>query len=323
MLSIALAADTNFFPGLHLAMASILRHTSADKIHFHVLDGGLSHGDRAKIEELVVAEKGKAALEFHTVDTSLFKGFHQMYGNTLTYARLLLPNILPGLDEVIYCDSDAYYGADLSELGAIPLDGKSAAVVRDPLVKTLGNDCTWLPRSSREHDAPYFNAGVMKINLCYWRERGISGKAMEMAGIDPHKYQYWDQSILNLVLLNTTQWVPAKFNYIVFPEGSIDSGSEECEGKNLHYISTAKPWNRHSRRKTFRYWRACYLREFSKRPPLVFSARYWGMFFWGEIIVASPLKNPVCGFLLKTGVYRLLPSVTETKLLKHLGKGDQ
>ena len=242
-----------------------------------------------------------------------------MHGNTLTYARLLLPSLLPDLDEILYCDADVLYGADLAGFWEIPLQGKSTAVVHDPLVKILGNDCDWIPDSSPEFLAPYFNAGVLKINLAYWRTHQISEKALAMGKSNPEKYQFWDQSILNILLQNSVVWAPPQFNCMISPEGQIDAGTEPCEGKNLHFISTTKPWARYSTRRSFRYWRTQHKELLSSSSIQTTSIRYWAAFIWGEWILKSPLKIPICRFILRIRLYRLLPSVTESKLRSHLG----
>ena len=319
MIPIALAADAKFFPGLLMAVYSIARHTESSPVAFHVIDGGIHAHQRRELTEFVASRRPDCRIVFHEIDASIFEGFWLMDGSSTVYARLLLPRLLPDFDEVIYGDVDIYFGVDLSELWAVRLSGCSAAVVRDRLQWILGNACPWIEQASPDFTAPYFSSGLMKLNLAYWREHHVTETALEMARRDPGKYRFYDQCILNLILKNTVHWIAPRFNFQLFASDAIESGDEDCEGKNLHYINKSKPWLAYSRRKSYRFWRKRYRQLISRWPSYMMTSRYWARYFWVDWIVMGSLIKPVCRLLLATKLHHVLPDLNEDKLRGHLG----
>jgi lipopolysaccharide biosynthesis glycosyltransferase len=316
-IEIAFACDSNYFAALALALTSVLAHTTNRAgIHLHILDGGLKDAHRTVLMRKVVQWRGTVSLTFHPLNLDQFHGVRLLAGSVLTYARLLLPAMFPELNQILYLDVDVHYGADLDELWELPLETAGVAAVADSTTPTLGGDCPWIAPGSAEALQPYFNAGIIKINLAHWRTHSVGVEGLRIAQSEPQNCRSWDQTILNFLLKDAVQWVPLKFNTAA---PSVESAPPECfAGKNLHYITNRKPWLQHSPRPTFKYWRSNYSSLVSRWPAYMLQARYWGNALWREVIVGSSLHGPMCRVLLKTRAYYLIPGMTAPRIQEQL-----
>lgn len=320
-MQIALASDTNYFHGLAVALSSVLMHTTGlERAAFHVLDGGLKTAQRRHLERMVRHRGESLTVTFHPLELERFRGVHLLQGSAVTYARLLLPELLEGVNEVLYLDADVYYGADLRILWECDLAGAAVAAARDSVVQVLGRDGPWLTPGSPDAERPYFNAGVIKIDLDYWRRHDVGGIALAIAQAEPEKCRYWDQTILNHLLKDSVTWVPGYLNLQICDGNSVDWGQEQCENRNLHYIHQPKPWTRHSRRKSFRYWRAGYAAGVSRWPRYMLDYRYWAMYVWSDHLLGTRAFVPICRILLASELYRLIPGITAAKLRNHVNR---
>jgi lipopolysaccharide biosynthesis glycosyltransferase len=257
-------------------------------------------------------------LHFHALNADLFEGVKLLQGSPLTYARLLLPELFPELDEIIYADADIWYGADLRPLWNTDLTGRAAAVVRDTIIQTLDGDAPWLEPNAADRQLPYFNAGVMKINIAWWREHQVGRAALDLAKSDPGKCRFHEQTILNHLLRNQLVWLDPKMNFFAAEDNHVDQGNDVCEGKNIHYIARVKPWMRYSTRVTFAHWRKEYQALVSATAAYLFRWRFWIEYLWADWIVTGPLIKPISRFLLITQLYKVLPGLNMEKLNAHL-----
>ena len=58
----------------------------------------------------------------------------------------------------------------------------------------------------------YFNAGVLLVNLRYWRENNLSESFFEIINKYPERLRYHDQDVLNIVLKEIKLTLPLKYN---------------------------------------------------------------------------------------------------------------
>ena len=96
----------------------------------------------------------------------------------------------------------------------------------------------------------YFNAGVLLVNLRYWRENNLSESFFEIINKYPERLRYHDQDVLNIVLKEIKLTLPLKYNvqhgyFFKDPLISRAYWDEKEKAINdpviLHY-SGSKPW---------------------------------------------------------------------------------
>jgi lipopolysaccharide biosynthesis glycosyltransferase len=121
----------------------------------------------------------------------------------LTYARVFVPLLVPEqCAKAIALDSDVVIRTDIERLWNMELGDKCLLAVQDPAVPFVSSR----GGLARYQDLgipsghPYFNAGVMMINVEKWRRMNVSGKVMEFIHRNADELNYCDQDGLNAIL---------------------------------------------------------------------------------------------------------------------------
>lgn len=304
-ISLLFVSDARYFHGLILSIATVLRYsTGLDQAHVHVLDGGLKKWQRRALAQLVKRSGHGMTLAFHKLDAQRFSKSARLGDSTCTYGRMLAPEIFPALSEILYVDCDIYYGLDVREIWSVDVSRYAVAAVLDACCPTLVGDCPWLADSSPDASLPYFNAGVLKMNLNYWRKNNITARAVAIAQNEPENCRFWDQTILNYLLRNAVTWLPGNCNTLErcsHAEGKTDDALRRI---NVHFVSHRKPWLEHSSRPAFVMWRQQYAALVSKWPSYMFNFRYWHAFTVEEKMVSSGFGVLVPRALQSSFIYR-------------------
>lgn len=240
-------ADEKFFPGLAVAAASAVASASGDyDYHFLILDGGLSpealHQLGASLADIAGKKGVRATLEPLQIDQSRLQALPERRGSRMTYAKLVLPEILPHLGSIIYLDADVLCFAGLE--GVRPTAGEEdlwlLAGARD-FFSVIEKDCPWIDQvPPAERRLPYINCGVMWMNLKGLREMAFTDHAIT-ARAAIGKARQGDQSVFNFLCRGKSLILPDAVNH----RTSIGSSRPLCEGNldlNLHFIGSPKPW---------------------------------------------------------------------------------
>jgi lipopolysaccharide biosynthesis glycosyltransferase len=170
------------------------------------------------------------------------------YITSATFGRLALPNVLPlDVDRVLYLDADLLVVGDLSPLCTYHLDGAAMAAVREP------SDPYFWSRNGLEHVftldvnpwTPYFNAGVLVMDLPLFRELEVHRRCLEY--VAEHRPARMDQDALNIVLRNRIAELPTVWNVENYFFKSLSRRTRYetllAKAKALHYVGRSKPWN--------------------------------------------------------------------------------
>ena len=101
----------------------------------------------------------------------------------------------------------------------------------------------------------YFNAGLLLINLAYWREINAKSLFWDLIKRSPERIKFHDQDVLNICFKDDKKMLPFKWN---FQDGFIYKPElMELDEKKyhqqlietrqnpiiIHYTSMAKPWH--------------------------------------------------------------------------------
>jgi lipopolysaccharide biosynthesis glycosyltransferase len=177
------------------------------------------------------------------------------------YARIGMPSLLADVDRVIYLDSDTLVLGDLSQLWDMDCNNSTAMVCRDRKILRLSEDSPW-PLDPGEAGLPYFNSGVMLVNLEMWRTEDIQRQCLDLIAKPAGPYRWWDQTILNHVLRGKVEFLPGEWNW---QSGEIPASSDPSP-RVLHYTTGLKPWLYWGGAFRFKAWRLCF--QFSNGSPL-------------------------------------------------------
>jgi lipopolysaccharide biosynthesis glycosyltransferase/glycosyltransferase involved in cell wall biosynthesis len=161
-----------------------------------------------------------------------------------TYYRLFIEKYLPkNISKILYLDSDILVQGDISELWNMGFEDSMMLACQDTVVKTVGssfgiNEYQKLGMSGKE---PYFNAGVLLIDLEKWREKHTSEKILDYILSSKKMLQLHDQEAMNATLHNEWKMIPQEWNYF------INSDEKIAFPKLIHFANNPherinKPW---------------------------------------------------------------------------------
>jgi lipopolysaccharide biosynthesis glycosyltransferase len=126
-----------------------------------------------------------------------------------TYYRCILSNLLPkDIDKVIYLDCDIIVLGSLKPFYEINLNGIGVAAVED--IGCNASERYKILNYPQEYS--YFNAGVMLINLDYWRKHNITQMCINYYNKYPNRILFNDQCLLNSILHKNKILVDLKWN---------------------------------------------------------------------------------------------------------------
>ena len=238
---IALASDAQYFCGLLVTAASIAKFANpGTALSFNILDGGIQDKDYDYLLSCVTSINPKSTFTRHklNLENTYLSKTSAYLGSKMTYARLLLPFLLPDCDYVIYSDIDILWLADIERVWK--LRSPSCPYISSPesCRGTLEMEKRWF----NEHglaftDGKYFCAGFSFFNLKLFREQDISLRVFDF--LQRHgATNCADQTGLNAVLGSQVQLLPR--NWQLFPRNGI-SDSDIKSQVLIHYAGEA-PW---------------------------------------------------------------------------------
>jgi lipopolysaccharide biosynthesis glycosyltransferase len=173
-----------------------------------------------------------------------------LQGYNAMYARLFLTELLPAeYKRVLYMDGDIQITGSLNDLIQTELPGKSDfAAVPDPMAIELYAAKSGDPKIQSYFEGigvnssparPYFNSGVLLINLSQWA--AIGRDALDVLTNAPEKCLFQDQSALNFA--GHSKFAPMSFRWN-FPIFFRNCGVEAPLAPRVyHFMSKPKPWN--------------------------------------------------------------------------------
>lgn len=242
-MNIVFCADRSALPGLHVAAYSLLENIrpAAAQTHFFVFSDALDKADLELLHKTLASLNKPFALELRRMDAALFTGFPSLNGSWATYYRLAVPQILDA-ERFLYVDADTLCGVDVSGLNTLDLGKSPAGLVPEaPLAGAADRFvAVQLGNSPLE---PYFNAGVILVNVAEWRRQRVTERAMEY--IAAHRPPFHDQSALNHVLHQKVFALDAKFNCIANMRKNWPAlrKSRSQTGVLVHFLDYPKPWD--------------------------------------------------------------------------------
>ncbi len=235
------AADARYWQHLHVALHSLLETNRDLPLRVSVLH----HDDPAPFLAHLDALRPlhpDFEIAFRRVDPALFAGVplgeKGAHFTEATYYRLLLGEIVPaGIDRILYLDCDTVVRRSLRPLFEADL-GAGAVVGAVPLPGSPAWQWLGLPEGE-----PYFNAGVLVVDLPRWRAAGVREAAFAFLRDHAAKIRWVDQDVLNVVLSGRWRELGAEWNFqeahaILWREGKL-----AVDPALVHYTGNLKPWH--------------------------------------------------------------------------------
>lgn len=246
--SIACGIDNNYVEHLVTMLNSLFLNNTSLFFHIYVLSFDLSNENKGNIASWVT--KNANEITFIDIKKDLFQSFpifDEGYISPATYLRLFIPSKLPQfVDKVLYLDSDIIVNTSIEKLLNTDISSNTLAAVEDA------------PNSSiilKNEDQPYFNAGVLLLNLKEIRKTDFLHEAMDFIKENQVKLYYHDQDVLNALLGDRAKILPIRWNMLdcfYSNPPKIKSkylSSLKIENKKkciIHFSGKIKPWHKAS-----------------------------------------------------------------------------
>jgi lipopolysaccharide biosynthesis glycosyltransferase len=206
-IEIVMATDEAFVRQLAVAVASISANC-AEACRVRVLHDGVSPTARARVE---------ASRRDH-VDVEWIDARPMVDGHALparnprpTFFRLFVSELLPReVERVVYLDADVIVRRSLAPLWEMALDQTAIGAVRDAYRPWMVRNDTFRWREvGVAPGSPFFNSGVMVVDLEEWRRRDVGTRALALLS---EQSRMFDQCALNIVHEDDWTALPPEWN---------------------------------------------------------------------------------------------------------------
>jgi lipopolysaccharide biosynthesis glycosyltransferase len=176
---------------------SVLARNRAHEIRVHYMHGpDLEARDRDRLTELVEREGG--AIDFLYVPDRDLDGLPTIgFTKKATWYRIFLPELLTGVDRILYLDADLLVLEDMAPLWALDLTGHWVGAVTNVFQDNHLWHASEIGLSGPE---AYFNAGVLLMNLAEMRRDGRTRALFDFGVENAERIELRDQDALNVVL---------------------------------------------------------------------------------------------------------------------------
>lgn len=258
-MNIVYASDDNFVSVLGISMISLFENNKQESITVFILSDGIKETNKKVLLEL--GNKYGQIVNIIDVNVDDYSDitFDILTWSKAAFNRLFIGTILEkyNLDRVIYLDCDIAINGNIRELFDMDLGEATVGMAIDPIGKGHKKNV------GVEPEKPYYNSGVLLIDINKWKDNDCEKKLLEFAKQHNGKTPYVDQGLINGALKNYITTIPLKFNLITVycdynyeelliyrkPVGEFYPKNEvENAVKNpmiIHYtksIFTERPW---------------------------------------------------------------------------------
>ncbi len=256
-MNVVYASNDAYARHLGTSMYSLFdRNQEFNEINVFVLTLGLSKENQEKLYE--IAEKFARKLTLLNLDDLQTRmGFEVDTGgfDISIMLRLFMGDMLPEqIDRVLYLDCDTVVLQSLKHLWKEDLQGKIIGAVMEPTIYEKVKQSIDLKKED-----PYYNSGVLLVDLKKWREEDIQKQLLEFLKNKGGKLFASDQDVLNGTLKGRIHTLMPRYNF--FTNYRYFSYSELVRlGKTykavtmrefqiakthpfiLHYMGDERPW---------------------------------------------------------------------------------
>jgi lipopolysaccharide biosynthesis glycosyltransferase len=233
-------------------LTSLFLNNAKNKLRIFILVDSLLAKNEAMLCEL--AKTYGQTLEFIHIDQNKFKSCPVRIGDhvsLVTYYRLLAPYLLPqDVGKVLYLDCDMLVIADLAPLWDLEIENH-------PLAGCMDEDFAATEKYNRLNypmSFGYINAGMLIMNLDYWRKHSISEACFDYITSNSEKLSLHDQDTVNYVLRGKILPLPPRYNLqtgYLYKNYFFGRYSGEFRQRIweaiatpaiIHYTGSVKPW---------------------------------------------------------------------------------
>lgn len=245
------ATDDAYVPYYGIMLTSLFENNRNECFSVHILTSGLREDSITLLKK--VTARYQHTISFVSINASDFSDCPIRPGDHVTmatYYRLMAASVLPeAIDKILWLDGDLIVNGSITSLWETDLTHFAVAAVTDEsFVKP-----EIYQRLQLNPEVPYTSAGVLLINLDYWRKHDVTNRFMECIRQQQDRLLFHDQDTLNIVLQHEKIVLPLTWNYQTgfftswsFPVFPVPFQQEILHTADnpriIHYSGPSKPW---------------------------------------------------------------------------------
>lgn len=299
VISVAMATDDNYIYPTIVSMTSLARNSNRNTIyHIYIMHpDNLSHESKSKL--LSVEEKYKNCIVKFVDMKNIFKeGYTDHRIPTSAYYRLAMPDVIHGVDKIIWLDGDTLVLGDLSEMINIDMEGYYFKGFLDfPNLKETENFGIY-----NDH---YICSGVMLVNLRELRRDNMNVNAVSRF-ITQNYNKLWqhDQTVVNTLFMHKNGVLPPKFGVWNFDIKDHIYGYQGC---------VVYPY-KYSVQEIIDAWQNPVILHCTNKPWKNLTKALYVERWWKYAEVSGFLKEIQEKYLIPDGIYEISPVSNRDKL---------
>jgi len=237
---VACLTDRNFTQFAGVLLASLFDKGEVDELRVIVFGLGLREKDKERIR----ASCGRFSDRPEFVDIDLATPVFEKLLPTrwslspANYARLLVPRMMAGADSrLLYLDCDMLVLSSLRPLATLDMEGHALAAVRefDQRLHPAKDG-----RLAHPADIPYFNAGMLLIDLEAWERLALTQATFDFVEENQGRLRFAEQDALNCVLAGRWKELDPAWN---FTHARVSEAGGYDQARILHFTG-GKPTSR-------------------------------------------------------------------------------
>ena len=258
-MNIVYTVNNKFVPQVAASICSICENNKEiDNLDFFIISKEITNENKKRLKVFFERYKNTKIniIEIGDIKDYIDFEFDTSGWNSIVLARLFLDKLLPdNIEKILYLDGDTIIRGDLRELEIKNLNKNIIAASIEPTVDKVRKEKLGLK------EYPYYNAGVLLVNLKSWKEEKIGQKILEYYKANNGKLFANDQDAINVVLKNRICTLSPKYNFynifyqygynflnnLMKPVNYIDKNIFEEALKNpiiIHYLGEERPWRK-------------------------------------------------------------------------------
>ncbi len=256
--ALVFAADEGFARATAVAMHTALERLSPGiEPEVFILDNGVAEASRDRLNKVALSVASRE-IRWMEVPSERLLDHPLAHITPTSYARLLIPELLPpNIRRAVYLDGDIVVKQDLSPLFQMDLGGAPLAAVKDFAIPRTDSELSNL--RGLVEPKPYFNNGVLVIDVRHWRTEGFANRALGFAREFGEVLGFGDQDAMNAALANWHE-LDFRWNVQVLMMHRPDLPRTELtdllrhnranlyrDAAVLHFAGVPKPWQPYNR----------------------------------------------------------------------------
>lgn len=272
-MNIFYTTDNKFVPQVAASICSVFENNKEmSAISIYVASMGVTPENQEKLR-LFAEQYGRDVhfVEIQDLSSYIDFAFDTSGWNSIVLARLVLDKLLPeNIDRVLYLDGDTIVRDSLTNLWNTDMEKCVIGASIEPTTSVARRESL----SMGEH--PYFNAGVLLIDLKKWREQKIGQQILEYYRQKEGKLFANDQDAINGSLAGEIYVLSPRYNYCntfdFYPYRTLkkltspapyiseqEYNDTKAQPAIIHYLGEERPWragNTHKYAADFKHYLA-------------------------------------------------------------------